>query len=428
MDQNWEMGALPNGARVVTCTVPGSGRVFIEAWLDVGSRNEMAGDEGAAHVVEHTVFKGIEHDGRALGTFELASAMDDLGGRFNAHTGVEATSYEAEVLARHAPQAFAIIGGLIVRPQFPHAEIPKELDVILQEMVAGLDDHDHLSSELLFSTAFPGTPMGRPVIGTDVSVSGFTRDRLAAWREEQYVAHKLVVTVAGEITHAEAMEHAYRHFGGLRQGVGVAPVASHFAGGVALQRAKIEQAYISLAFEGIQAGMPQEPVLDLISIILGDGFTARLPLEIRERRGWAYMTDSTHHCGTDSGLLSLYAEVDPRRAGDSLKIMIDQIANLGHTVTEKELERAKTIMLLGLMDEYEEGASLASTVATGLLALGRVPGFEERQKAYEAVTILDIQQAVERLMEQPYVIAGYGNVRGLEREIERMGGPSLRAM
>ena len=79
---------LPNGARLLTEEVPGARSAALGFFVGVGSRHEQAGENGAAHFIEHMLFKGT---GRRS-TAQLARDMDAIGGQINAYT-TKAVSY-----------------------------------------------------------------------------------------------------------------------------------------------------------------------------------------------------------------------------------------------------------------------------------------------------------------------------------------------
>jgi len=92
---------LPGGLRVVTETVPGVRSVSLGIWIAIGSRDESPLQAGAAHYLEHLLFKGT-HRRTAV---EIAEEFDAVGGDLNAFTAKEHTAFYARVLDRDLPMA-----------------------------------------------------------------------------------------------------------------------------------------------------------------------------------------------------------------------------------------------------------------------------------------------------------------------------------
>lgn len=93
----YEKKTLPNGVRILTEHVPGVRSVSLGIWVGTGSRHESAGENGAAHFIEHMLFKGT----RSRTAAQLAEEMDAVGGQINAFTTKECTCFYARVLDTH---------------------------------------------------------------------------------------------------------------------------------------------------------------------------------------------------------------------------------------------------------------------------------------------------------------------------------------
>ena len=78
----YEKMTLPNGVRILLQAVPGVRSASLGVWVGTGSRHERAGESGAAHFIEHMVFKGTQRRTAA----RLAEEMDAIGGQINAFT------------------------------------------------------------------------------------------------------------------------------------------------------------------------------------------------------------------------------------------------------------------------------------------------------------------------------------------------------
>ncbi|MFM7841375.1 MAG: M16 family metallopeptidase, partial [Nitrospira sp.] len=84
---------LDNGVRLVTERMPSLRSVTIGIWVNVGSRDEVAGEEGFSHFIEHMFFKGTA----SRSALQISREMDALGGEMNAFTARETTTYYVKV-------------------------------------------------------------------------------------------------------------------------------------------------------------------------------------------------------------------------------------------------------------------------------------------------------------------------------------------
>ena len=85
---------LPNGARLFTQHLPQAQSAALGFFVGVGSRHETPSENGAAHFIEHMLFKGTSR--RSAG--QLARDMDAIGGQVNAYTTKEHTCFYARTL------------------------------------------------------------------------------------------------------------------------------------------------------------------------------------------------------------------------------------------------------------------------------------------------------------------------------------------
>ena len=99
-----ECTRLPSGLTVVTETMPHLESVALGTWIKSGARDEMEGEHGIAHLLEHMAFKGT----RKRGARQIAEEIENVGGEVNAATSTETTSYYARVLKDHVPLAVDI--------------------------------------------------------------------------------------------------------------------------------------------------------------------------------------------------------------------------------------------------------------------------------------------------------------------------------
>ena len=118
----------------------------------------------------------------------IAEEIEGAGGDLNAATSTEQTAYYARVLPGDAPLALDILSDILTDSAFDPAEIDREKEVVLQEIGAVEDVPDDLVFELFTEHAYPGQPIGRPILGTPAGVKRFDRDAVAGFLRRRYRA------------------------------------------------------------------------------------------------------------------------------------------------------------------------------------------------------------------------------------------------
>ncbi len=168
-DDGVRLTTLPNGLRVVSERMDHASTVALGVWISAGSRHEAPGEHGLAHLLEHMAFKGTARRSAR----QIAEEIEAVGGDINAATSIEYTCYTARVLEDDLPLAVDILADILLNSSFEADELAREQGVILQEIAAVEDTPDDLVYDLFMGQVFGGQALGRPILGTPETVSGF---------------------------------------------------------------------------------------------------------------------------------------------------------------------------------------------------------------------------------------------------------------
>lgn len=194
---------LDNGLRILTAAMPHTRSVGLAFFVGVGSRYETDAQAGASHFIEHMLFKGTEKRPSAR---EIATAIEGIGGVFNASTSHEVTAYWAKVAAPHRSVAIDVLVDMLRHARFDPVEIEKERRVIIEEINLTLDTPDQLVYLLIDELSWPGHPLGRDVAGTRESVSALDRQALLDYIRQYYVPGNVVISLAGHLEHQAVVD------------------------------------------------------------------------------------------------------------------------------------------------------------------------------------------------------------------------------
>src|SRR6185369_7035450 len=110
---NYKKITLPNGLRVITVPMPQAESATLTVWCHVGSRNEDSRIAGLSHFLEHMVFKGSKKRPTAR---EISTAVDSIGGEFNAATSKEWTNFYIKARKDNLETAFDVLSDMLLNP------------------------------------------------------------------------------------------------------------------------------------------------------------------------------------------------------------------------------------------------------------------------------------------------------------------------
>ena len=428
---------LPGGLRVVTEHVAGARSASVGLWVDVGSRDEPAvgtGAHGAAHFLEHLLFKGT----RRRSARAIAEEIDAVGGDLNAFTGKESTCFYAHVLDRDMPLAVDVLGDVVLDAVMAAPDVELERDVVLSEIAGRDEDPEDLLADDFDALLFGAHPLGLPVIGTEETVTGMTRDRLADFHARHYVPARSVLAVAGNVAHADVLAAVEAAYGSRLDGpaqpwhriAGETPATSPVYrpdGRLAVRDEDTEQAHLMLGVPSLRRADPRWPALQVLSTVLGGGMSSRLFQQVREQRGLAYSVYSSTTGYTDAGTLAVYVGCAPERLGAAASVVRDELGDLAaHGITDAELARARGQLRGELVLGLEETSSRMTRLGRRELdhgGLDRPPTSRRRSSASTGSAPHDVAALASELLTGPRaaaVVGPYGDADELPDEVREM--------
>ncbi len=347
---------LANGLTVATAAMPHMASVCLGVWVGVGSRYETDAQAGAAHFLEHLLFKGT----RRRTARRISEAVEGLGGYLNAYTSEDHTCFHAKARADHFPALLDVLMDMFLASRFAPADIAKEREVIKEERASYRDQPQHLVQELLNEALWPGHPMGRSIEGTPSSLDGLNRARLVDFFQTNFVAANTIIVAAGNVSHAAVLRAVRPHAKRFRTGPSPAcePVVEPPAASLPrlrLHTKATEQTQLALGFRTGSRHDERRFALRLLNALLGECMSSRLFQTLREDRGIAYDVHSSVSFFADCGDLSIHAGVDADKLEPVLRLIAGELRRLrAHAPTATEVRRARDYVI-GQFDLALEG-------------------------------------------------------------------------
>lgn len=398
---NYRKSVLPSGIRLLTSTMPHACSVCISIFIGTGSRYETEHEAGISHFIEHLCFKGTETRPTAK---ELTEPIEGVGGILNGGTDKELTIYWCKVARPHFALATSVLADMLANSRFYPPDIERERQVIIEEINMSIDSPQQSVDILIDQLVWAAHPMGRDVAGTKASVSGITRNDILRYLQSHYTAGNIVISIAGGLEHEEAAEVVNQCFGSWRNGGRqpfLAANSRQTAPRLACEQRPTEQAHVCLAVPGLSLSHPDRFVLDLLNVILGEGMSSRLFVEIREKRGLAYAVQSyvSHHL--DTGCLSVYAGVDPAQVPTTVQAILHELSRLKEEVPQIDLTKAKELSKGRLLLRTEDTRSISGWLGGQELMLGEILTIDEVVSLIDKITCDDLLRIAQELFVTP---------------------------
>ena len=366
--------------------IPHVRSVSFGIWIRTGSRNEHAQQGGISHFLEHMLFKGT----KKRTAFEIADAMDEIGGQFNAFTSQESTCYSTRTLDTHFDTALDVLTDMFFNSNFDVEDINKERNVILEEINMMEDSPDNLVVQLLQEQIFQKKSLGLSILGTAESIARFERKDFIDFMQEKYRPDNTVIAVAGNIdeqTVLEKLDTAFVAFD--KRKVPLADPPAIYTPGFSLREKDIEQVHLAMGFPGVALGRDDLwYAMSAMSTIFGGGMSSRLFQKLREERGLVYTVYAYNAAFSDTGVYTIYAALNPSQLAEALKLITEETHRLfTERVTNEQLTKVKEQLKSSVLLNLESSMSRMNSIGGTQLMLARITTTDEVVKKIDAITL-----------------------------------------
>jgi zinc protease len=370
---------LGNGLRVIVKPDHRAPVVVAMLWYKVGSIDELNGNTGIAHVLEHMAFKGTP----SVGNGEYAKLISEAGGSFNAFTSHDATGYFASLQKAQLPLAIRLEADRMANLLLSEEEFKKEIRVVMEERRLRTEDRPRgLVSEQLMATALMAHPYRNPIIGWMNDLENMQIEDVRAFYRQWYAPNNAILVVVGDVQPRDVVALAEKHFGPLKAAAlpERKPQSEPAPRGLrrAVVRAPAELPFLSIAFPTPllrDAAKDWEPyALEMLAAVLSGSEAARLRRTlIREERLVSGVSASYDGVARGPGFFYLGATPTPGRTvaevEQALRREMAKIMEGG--VGQEELERARAQAVAGHV--YQRDSMMFQARQIGILEISGIP-------------------------------------------------------
>jgi predicted Zn-dependent peptidase len=334
----------PNGLPIHRISIPGTRALTTLVAFDAGARSERPEENGAAHFLEHLIFKGGE---RYTTYRDVNETAERMGAMLNAYTSHDLVAFHITSRAEAAADAIDLLSDIAGRPRIDPDELDRERGVVIQEIARADDQPATVAEHLIDRASFGDHPLGRPVLGPAEHLRSFDREAIIAFRARRWSPQRGGAFLVGNTDHLPDDAALGEWFGRFPCFDPPAPFerAGAFAPQTLVEHRETNQSHLRLLYRPqIDPSDPrQRAALSIYSTLLGGSMGSRLFDEIREQRGLCYSVWSVDHSFTDVPILQVGAGLDSAKCGEAytrMREIVDQLRREGPNRAEVERARA----------------------------------------------------------------------------------------
>ncbi len=393
--------------------MPHAHSVSIGIWVSTGSRHESAETNGIAHFIEHLLFKGTDK----RSALDIAREIDSVGGVLNAFTCREYVCFYVKILSEYLEKAVDLLTDIFLNSSFDSDELEKERKVILQEIWMVKDNPDNYIHDLFYQNFWKNHPLGKSILGTEESVKSLTRETLLKYKNEHFMAGKIIVTAAGKVDHVKLEQllnnqFCYMPAGDSRDDLKT-PIYDKQINAIDKD---LEQVHLCLGTKALPQNHTLRYESYILNTIIGGSMSSRLFQEIRENKGLAYSVYSYVSSHSDAGSLIIYAGASQEKINEIIDITLNELKKLKtEEIADQELKHAKEHLKGNLLLSLESCDNRMTKLAKNEIYFGRNIPINEITVNIEKVTSAGLLQLSKELfMAEYFTLQLIGRTAGLD--------------
>lgn len=389
---------LASGLTLITVDLPHLDSVTTLIAVGAGSRYETRKINGISHFLEHMFFKGSTKYPTAE---QIATLVDGIGAVNNAATDKEVTYYWIKSAAKYLELSTDILSSMVKESLLVREEIEREKGVIIEELRMLRDNPARHVWDLYERLQFGDQPLGWDIGGDEKTIMSLVREDLVSYMDCLYSAKNMALVYAGKLP-KNIEQLASKYFSDLSK----KPIAT-FKSYQAAPQLKPEvdifyktsdQAHLVLGVEGFNRDDEKRFIARVLGIILGEGMSSRLFLQVRERRGLAYHVSANHSSYHDTGSFTVYAGLKLEKVYEGLEVILAELQLLiNEKVTDEELKKAKEMLRGRIALQSESTNFLAEYFGTQFVLDRKVETFDEILQKIDKITKEDLQRVAQEL-------------------------------
>lgn len=396
---SFQTHTLPNGIRLIHRKTE-SPVSHMGILINTGTRDEQDDEQGMAHFIEHTLFKGTQK----RKSYHILNHLENVGGEINAYTTKEETCIYASFLNPYYARTLDLLSDICFNSVFPEKEIEKEKEIIYDEINQYKDSPSDLIFDEFENLIFEGHPMGRDILGNKKCIKNFTREKIFSFLKNNYHTGEMVVSSVGQIEMDKLVRQFEKYFGNAGPNLRIQkriPLPVYKPKDVIVKR-KNHQAHIVIGTTAYSYHDEKRTALALLNNILGGpGLNCKLNMNIREKYGFCYSIDSNYTPYLDTGVFYIYYATDNAHIARVRKLIMYELNKLKeNTLSDLQFKRACNQLKgqLAIANESKLGEMLS--IGKSLLVYNKVDTLDDIYKKIDTVTPNDLKAIAREIFDE----------------------------
>lgn len=366
---------LKNGLKVLLIDTESFPTVTALVMVGAGSRYERKDNNGIAHFFEHMAFKGSK---KYKNSFEISSAIEGIGGLFNAFTSKDHTGYWIKATNEHTNTLLDVLSDMIIHPLLEADEVEREKGVIVEEINMYEDMPARKVGDIFEEALYQGSPLGMDIAGSKETVTAFNRKTFTDYIEELYHPGNAVVVIAGGLQGKDYLPEIEKKFGSWKNKK--VPVCKEYKNTqtqpiLHVHNKKTEQVHLCLGFRTFSFSDERKYALQVLAAVLGGGMSSRLFMQVRERRGLCYYISTGRELYKDTGSIVTQAGIrnDKKKIQEAINVILEEHMKVANgEVTDEEIEKAKELLKGRYLLSLEDSMNIATMFGSKYILEGEL--------------------------------------------------------
>ncbi len=386
----------------------------ISTWVKTGSIHETNENNGVSHFLEHLMFKGTS--AHKAGDFDRI--LESKGAIINAATWKDYTFYYVTIPKgineENVELAIDLHADMMVDPVIPDYEIgPKfnpensqitekrERYVVIEEIGMRNDQPWTKTYNAANAQMYTDHPYKRDVIGTREIIAQISRDEIMDYYKTWYTPDNMTTIVVGDFDHEKVLNMILDGFKFKDAPAAKEPelplVAKLNAPKIIEKEGQIDTGFMIMGFHGAKASDNRGTILlEIISMILGEGLSSRLYQNLIEKKQKSIFNavDTGQYQFKDGNVFMINANFDPDYKDDAFEQIKENIIDIqNNLVSEEELLKAKKKLKVKFAESAETVSEIGESIGYYMTVCGGLDGCANYIKDLDAITLQDVQEA-----------------------------------
>jgi len=418
--------SLNNGLKVLVVEKTDVPIVQVNLIVDAGSIADAPDKPGIARLTADMLDEGAA--GRSA--LEIADAFEMLGARFGISAGLQTATVSLRAEKTKLTEALRLVGDVVLRPDFPAAE----LDRLRAERLTGLvrmHDQPAAISAVLYGTTLFGKshPYGRAVSDNEATLRSVNTDDLRRFWQTRWKPNTTTAIVVGDITVDQARTALTQTFGAWTRAdvkAATVPDVKQVSGRkiIVVDKPGSAQSVVRLARIGPPRTTRDYFALQVMNTILGGSFTSRLNQNLREKNGYAYGAGSGFDYRPIVGAWYAASNVQTQSTGPAVREILNELEAIRQPIPQEEVDRAKNYIAMGYPSGFQSVQNIAARLADVVQYGLPIDYFNTFTRNVLAVTKADVERVARDYIDPANLtITIVGDRKVIEPQLRELGIP-----